>query len=640
MKFLKQTVFMAACLIVSGAPAAETNLNEQTVYSAAGITMGANSTVYGNLQTVAAATLGADAQVGGNLVSGAAVTLGANGKVGGNLSARDAGTIGADATIGGDLTTGDAATLGATTGDKTMVGGNLTAGAAILVGVKSKIGGDLKSGAAASADLGASASVGGSAKVGTALTLGADATVGVGENGGNAQAATGAVALGERAEVVGNARAGTIVTVPASANVKGEQIENRPESFSNAPKGAVDNKNEDVAKKQQKLRDTDAPNTTELAASQAVSIDLESGIYHATSLTTTAGISLTFKGIPNFVEHWLINVDTFIDFGANLTMVLEDVDPGSTITFNAAGYTAIGASSKVLGTFYAGTYITTGASVTLNGIPKKDPSATTEIDTCGGLFTASGAITLGASNTIGSRGCTQGTGFDNGETVVDETNAAAEQAEANQHGCADAQAAYDQAELDAMLAEKAAHLAHLSAAQAAELAAYLKAKELDAEAQAKIDDKDAAYWAAEAAEAAVNAAAADVEFSRLDDLLELQFSKRAKCEQARRDAAEADAAAAAEAATAAAAAAEADAAQQAMLDQLDQARRDVVAARLAVIHTHELAEQAAAFSPAANQSADADADAQADAHAADTAAAYAAAVTAHADAVEALQSLY
>jgi hypothetical protein len=153
-----------------------------------------------------------------------------------------------------------------------------------------------------------------------------------------------------------------------------------------------------------------------------VNIVLEPGVYHATALTTTAGISLTFKGNPNFVEHWLINVDTFINFGANLTMALEDVDPGSTITFNAGGYTAIGAGSTLLGTYYAGTYITTGANVTLTGINKLgvEPStAETEIATCGGLFTASGAITLGASNLIGSDGCTQGTGFDSGETVED-----------------------------------------------------------------------------------------------------------------------------------------------------------------------------------------------------------------------------
>jgi MSHA biogenesis protein MshQ len=57
-----------------------------------------------------------------------------------------------------------------------------------------------------------------------------------------------------------------------------------------------------------------------LEASQTVSTELTSGIHHATSLTTTAGITLTFKGSISSAEDWLINVDTFINFGANLTI--------------------------------------------------------------------------------------------------------------------------------------------------------------------------------------------------------------------------------------------------------------------------------------------------------------------------------
>jgi hypothetical protein len=424
MKFFNRVVFMVLFLIASGAQAAETDLDKQTVYSAAAITMGASSIIHGNLQAVAAATLGADAEVGGHLVSGAAVKLGANGKVGGNLDARDAGTIGADATIGGNLTTGDAATLGATTIDENiMVGSNLTAGAAILVGVKSKIGGDLTSGAAAPADLGASASVGGSAKAGTALTLGANAKVGsellsptpqdCKDQTPIAQAGTGAVALGEGAKVNGKAQAGTFITVPASAKV-GCVESNKIEQFAKTLKGKVDNKNDQVADKQEVLRG--AINPTPLAASQTVSIDLKSGVHHATALTTTAGTTLTFKGSHGSdAEHWLINVDTFINFGANMKMVLDDVNLGSTITFNAGGYTAIGAGSEILGTYYAGTYMTTGANVTLNGVDKpSSASSTGPTATCGGMVTASGGITLGASNTIGSEGCTQGAGLNNG----------------------------------------------------------------------------------------------------------------------------------------------------------------------------------------------------------------------------------
>jgi hypothetical protein len=50
---------MAVFLIVSGAPAAQTKLNEQTVYSAAAVTMGANGKVGGDLNGRNAGTIGA-----------------------------------------------------------------------------------------------------------------------------------------------------------------------------------------------------------------------------------------------------------------------------------------------------------------------------------------------------------------------------------------------------------------------------------------------------------------------------------------------------------------------------------------------------------------------------------------------------
>jgi predicted acyltransferase (DUF342 family) len=395
MKFSKKHFFIPLFSIVFGAQVvmasqpSPTDLNIQTVYSGAAITIGANSVVHGNLQAFAAVTLGASAIVEGDLLSGAAVTLGADGEVGGDLAARDAGTIGADATIGNNLTTGDAATLGATT----EVGGNLTAGGSILVGVGSTIIGDLTSGAAA--DLGANASVGGKAIAGTALTLGADTTV-----GGDAVAGTGALALGARVEVLtGTATGGTIVTVGTNAIVRSGLI--YPGNVTLVPtanKAGIDDKKAPLTDVQKGLADLYSPAGNELSSTMVVSTRLAPGVYHATALTTTAGITLTLDGTGNTSPvAWVINVDTFINFGANLTMELEQVPPGSTIIFNAGGYTAIGANSIVKGKFYAGTYITTGAGAWLTGSGNN----------CGGMFTTNGAITLGASNTIGAPSCQQ-----------------------------------------------------------------------------------------------------------------------------------------------------------------------------------------------------------------------------------------
>jgi len=378
-------------------PLLEPPLDNLTIYSGAAITMGASSIVSGNIQVNAAATLGASSIVGGYIVAGAAVTLGATVKVDGYIEARDAGTVGADSTIGGHLTTGDAATLGANTIDgNIMVGGNLTAGAAILVGAKAVIAGNLRSGAAASADLGADAIVGGNAIAGTALTLGAGAKVGTNPlSDGHAQAGTGALMLGVKAAVAGNARAGTSVTLAAGASVGGNITEGSIEQFTNAAKKPIDDQSAQLVQVRAELAAMAAPAGNELPTSLTVSKTLKAGVYHTAELSTTAGITLTFDG-EGEDGHWLINSDSFVAFGANTKIVLQDVTRNSTITWNAGGYIDAGASSNLIGTFFAGSYILTGESTTLKGVGRS----------CGGLFATTGAVTLGASNTIGTVDCT------------------------------------------------------------------------------------------------------------------------------------------------------------------------------------------------------------------------------------------
>ncbi|MFT7682367.1 MAG: MSHA biogenesis protein MshQ [Moritella dasanensis] len=397
MKYTKQCLFILILCVVSRAQAAlppqlAPPLDSLTIYSSAAITMGASSIVGGNIQVEAAATIEASSIVGGHIVAGAAVTLGASVIVDGYIEARDAGIIGADAMVGGYLTTGDAATLGANTIDgNIMIGGDLTAGAAILVGAKAVVDGNLRSGAEASAGLGAEAVVRGNAIAGTALTLDADAIV-----NGDAQAGIGAVALGDSAVVGGNARAGTAVTLAAGARVGGTITSESIEYFTNEPKEPIDDQSPQLVQVQAALTAMDAPAENQLSASMTVSTTLKKGIYHATALTTTAGITLTFDG-EGEDGHWLINSDTFIAFGASTNMILKDVTPNSTITWNTKkGYISTGASSNLIGTFFAYSYILTGASNTLKGIG----------DTCGGLFTTTGAVTLGASNIIGQVGCT------------------------------------------------------------------------------------------------------------------------------------------------------------------------------------------------------------------------------------------
>jgi predicted acyltransferase (DUF342 family) len=371
-------------------PQLEPPLDNLMIYSGAAITMGEFSAVGGNIQVNAAATLGASTVVGGSIIAGAAVTLGASAQVSGSVAARDAGTIGADSTIGGDLTTGDAATLGANTIDgNIMVDGDLTAGAAILVGTRAVITGNLRSGAAASANLGANAIVGGNAQAGTALTFGADTVV-----EGSVQAGTGAVALGVNAAVAGDATAGTSITLAAGATVGGDQFPLTIQQFTNEPKAPIDDQRIQLLLLQAELELMLAPVENQLFPAMTVIRTLKKGVYHAAALTTTAGITLTFDG-EGVEGHWLINVDSFLAFGASTKMILKDVTPGSTITWNALGYTEVGAGAELIGSFFAGSYILTGAGTKLTGVGNR----------CGGFFANTGAVTLGASNQIGTVGC-------------------------------------------------------------------------------------------------------------------------------------------------------------------------------------------------------------------------------------------
>jgi predicted acyltransferase (DUF342 family) len=387
---LLMSILTAASNAQATMPLLDSALNSQTVYSGAAITLGAGSSVGGNLQAVAAATLGANAEIGINLVAGAAVTLGAGAKVGGNVAARDAGTLGADATVGGNFVTGDAATLGATVIEgNIMVGGDLTARGAVFVGRQSVVSGDLTSGSVTPVELGALARVGGSAKAGTALTLGDSAVVVE-----NATAATGPLTLGANSTVSGDVMAGTSITIAADASVGGATTSGYATPFTTDPRGEIDNQKGQINRAQVALRRMGG---SSLATTMTTDTVLTGGIYHATALTTTAGITITLddEGQGN---AFVFNIDGYLAFGASTTIKVINSTPDTTVIWNTGGYTTIGADSIVIGTILAGSYVTTGAGTTLTGID----------DACGAVFTTVAAVTLGADNIMGAPGCTVG----------------------------------------------------------------------------------------------------------------------------------------------------------------------------------------------------------------------------------------
>lgn len=344
MKLTKKTLLVPILSVVFGTQIAASS---PTVYSGAILTMGTNSTVHGNLQVAAAATLGANSMIGGNLSTGGALTLGASGEILGDINS----------------------------------------GGAVLVGMGSNIKGSLAS--LATVGLGAQSSVSGKATAGTTLTLGALTKIGPTSD-----------ANGKTV----NAQAGTSASISATATVNGSILEGKALSDTDAAK--IKHKMTDWKDKLTQEQDElgERQSTEYLPLTIAVDTAFKPGTYHASALTTAAGITLTFDASDTTNKSnakWIINIDTAISLGANLKMVFKEGSNG-TIVFNSGSHTTIGAGSTLIGTFFANTNITTGAGIQLTGEASASNGSS---QLCGGLFSTNGAITLGAGNKIGSKGC-------------------------------------------------------------------------------------------------------------------------------------------------------------------------------------------------------------------------------------------
>ncbi|TWX68271.1 DUF6701 domain-containing protein [Colwellia sp. C1TZA3] len=269
-------------------------------------------------------------------------------------------SAGADSVIAGNILAEAAGGNGA----RGTIAGNLTAGGAISIGANSAVGGDLTSGAA--------------------ITTGASSAV-----TGNITA-TAAITLGDKTTVGGNIR----TNIPYTADDQSSQIE------------AIQ---AELAAIQAEYRDEKGKEGEKIKANKR----LDPGVHHTLAFSATAGVTLTFVGSNKGVDdHWLINSDTYIKFAASTKVVLENVTPNSTITWNAKkGLISTGADAEIIGSFFASTSIATGARTKLKGIG----------GVCPGLFTATGAVEFGANSIIGPLGCKaeQPTNIDHYEIVHD-----------------------------------------------------------------------------------------------------------------------------------------------------------------------------------------------------------------------------
>ena len=291
-------------------------------------------------------------------------------------------TTGANSKVFGSFEAGAGATVAA----GSMVRDNLFAGAGATLGLASKVGGNFV--AAAGGTLGADSTVGGSFQAGAAATLGAGSIV-----GGNLFAGAAAV-LGVGSTVSGNLVAGNAVTLGASAQVSGTTQSSTTPLFTGIPTAAsVSAQAALVAKTQTSLGKLTAGNT--LAATMGGPVSLDAGVYSATALTTAAGTAIKLDGHGLANQLWVFNIDTYLVTGAGTTVELINGGSGSSVIWNTGGYTTLGAETAFLGTIFSKDYVTVAADVTVKG-----PNTS-----CGGIFSASSNVTMGATATVGSEGC-------------------------------------------------------------------------------------------------------------------------------------------------------------------------------------------------------------------------------------------
>lgn len=290
----------------------------------------------------------------------AAVTSGANSIIWGNVLANTAVSIGAvgatnAAVRGGNVQTGTAFTNGAFA----TIEGNVTASTASTLGANANVSGNLDSGAAVT--LGANENVDDNVQSSAAVTLGAGSTVG------------------------GTVKAGTTITNLAGAT-SGLQSQTVPFA---AP--VITDEAAGVTAAQNTLNAM--AGTPQSAVAIGVDKTYFAGVYTAASMTTLANVEISLDA-NNMVSDFIFNIGGGLTFGAGNLVTIINGSGNDRVIWNTIS-TTVGANSDILGTILAHAAVTTGAFSTVFG-PQ---------DLCGGIFSATASVTIGANAQVGGTGC-------------------------------------------------------------------------------------------------------------------------------------------------------------------------------------------------------------------------------------------
>jgi hypothetical protein len=226
---------------------------------------------------------------------------------------------------------------------------------------------------------GAGAEVIGDIKANNYVTTGANSSVtGLIQTGA-------AVTLGENASV-GDVSDDAAVTFGANAYLSGTAFYTEPSKFRYQEVISAQSEFKAMGKGEEVIP---------LSPTITTSRDLDPGFYSAASLATTAGITIQLNahGQPG---NWIFNITDILSFGAKTKIELINPDPEGTnrIIWNSGGYTSVGAGAQIKGTILAHTYVSTGAGSTVTGV-----------DSCGGIFSATSYVSIGADSVVGSKDC-------------------------------------------------------------------------------------------------------------------------------------------------------------------------------------------------------------------------------------------
>jgi hypothetical protein len=256
--------------------------------------------------------------------------------------------------------------------------------------------------------VGAGAIVTGNIQTGTAVTIGAGGAVRSDYDDGISDIDAGTAAtMGASAEVDGNVNYGTALTLGAGAHIGSDtNYAAQPMAYTSGQVNNAQNYYNGLTAEEKQYR-----NLLESTIPQDLTLDPSDGntyfndtdyntiVYNAASLTTTAGITITLKGNHN----WVFNITDMLSLGAGTKIAVPD---GGSVTWNAGGYASVGSDADVIGSIFAGGYVSTGMGSNVTGanapsVTKNSAGYIVE-SYCGGIFSATSYVTIGASGTVSS----------------------------------------------------------------------------------------------------------------------------------------------------------------------------------------------------------------------------------------------